>query len=219
MLVTVQWWLYRRYRKAEPAARGTPAPVLVCGALLLACYVYLLATFWRELSSWPTVGSWLTLFVALFGCGATYQVFLLLHGALRRSLPLARAKMRVPAIVCGVGMAAAIGGATQDAAMQAVVTQHAKLLQTLATSPSPCDAFHTYVSGYPDRRRVPLSLHTAPRRYVLTFRAGSVDIDGSTLVIDSARAQPWLFHNDSEEEHTALKALQKPLEECAPRPR
>lgn len=219
VLVPTQWWMYRRFRMAavaDAALRRGVVPSVACGGLLLISYLYLLAACWQQLSSWPTVGSWLTPAIALFSCGAAYQVSLLLFAARHRSLPITRVKRCLLALACGLGGAAVLGAMAQEAAMQAVYAQHASLLDTLKTSPSRCDAFRTYVDRYPDRKRAPRSLHTGPGRYVLTFRAGSVDIDGSTLVLDSGRTQPWLFHNDIDEEQKKLKALQTPLEDCMP---
>jgi len=208
--------VYAGYRRAAASGAGAdPGRTIVVGAALFACYVALLVMVASEQARWPSVGSRWAL-VVLLGCiGAVYQLLLLGYWGLRRALPHRRRLARVLSIVGGLGMSILLGRVTEARALGQVRARHAGLLSALPTTADPCAAYRAYLAGYAGSRyEAPRSLHTGPGRQVLTFLGGSIDIDGSTIVLDSASPEVHLFHNDNAEERQKLDAKLGALQAC-----
>ncbi len=170
---------------------------------------------WIDLIRWPRVGSYWSLLVMLCAVGAVYQLLLLGWLAARRRLPDTRWPARLVALVLGLVGGAQLLRATDARALEQVRARHAPLFARLAGAARPCDVFAAYRGERGARQfDTPRALHAGGGRYVLVLDAGSIDIDGSTLYVDSTEPGVHLFHNDDTARRQALEARLQTLQPC-----
>jgi len=183
-------------------------------ALLVAAGFGLRAA-WLELTRWPRVGSYWSLLVMLCAVGAFYQLLLLGWLAARRTLPDTRWPARLVALAVGLVGGAQLLRATDARALAEVRERHAPLFARLAGAARPCDVYASYLAERGPRQfDTPRALHTGGGRYVLVLAGGSIDIDGSTVYVDSTEPGVHLFHNDDVERRQALDAKLQTLLSC-----
>lgn len=176
---------------------------------------FALRAAWIDLIRWPRVGSYWSLLVMLAAVGAIYQLLLLGWLAARRTLPDTRWPLRLLALAIGIFGGAQLLRATQERALAQVRERHAPLLARLAGAARPCDVYAEYLGERGARQYdTPRALHTGGGRYILVLAGGSIDIDGSTVYVDSMEPIVHLFHNDDAERQQELLAKLQTLQPC-----
>ena len=135
-----------------------------------------------------------------------------------------RALTRLVTIPLGLVIAALLASLASTLAMQGFEQAYAPFVtQVGANLRDPCGLAGRYfhapaVAAYNLRtsREQPAKLHHDGKRFVLAFRGGSTDIDGSTIYYDSGASAWRKFHNDDGDRQAAYTALTAGLAECMP---
>ena len=121
------------------------------------------------------------------------------------------------ATAVGLAGASVVSVQVSDTAMQSFEESYQPLVDLLHSSPAfLCEALDTYVDGRGlEGRERPRSFASGDDgRFVLTFRGGSADPDGSTIYYDSESRKWSLFHNDDPEGSRKLQDLMRGMQSC-----
>lgn len=208
-------------------AERQSSPVLrtVLSAVLLAAYVLAVAWVFNVQSrTWPHEGSMVYVVFFLLCPGILFQSFNLAYVWRTGSRLMRRALTRVVTIPLGLVMAALLANWASTLAMRGFEQAYVPFVSQIgANLRDSCRVAGKYflapaVAVYNQRasREQPAKLHHDSTRFVLAFRGGSADIDGSTIYYDSATAAWSKFHNDSSDEQAAYVARTAGLAECPP---
>ena len=207
--------------KLQPVSR---AGVLL-SAVLLAAYVLVAGwVLYEQSRAWPHEGSIVYGVLFLLCPGILYQSFNLTYMLRTGRRLMRRALTRLVTVPMGLVMAALLASLASMLAMRGFEQAYVPFVtQVGANLRDPCGLAGKYfhapaVSAYNSRtsREQPAKLHHDGKRFVLAFRGGSADIDGSTVYYDS-RASAWRkFHNDDGDGQAAYTAVTTGLAECAP---
>jgi len=207
-----------------PAEAPGPRSRLIIPAGLLLAYAAVVAwAFVKQATAWPSAGSWTFLPFVLFCPGILFQaVNLVFRWRTGRALTRG-ALVRLATIPAGLLLASALLGWAGNRAFDGFTRAYAPFVAEIGAHLSdPCPAATRAftlpaVAAYNRRAG-----HEWPRgklshdgkRFVLSFAAASVDIDGSTLFFDS-NAKAWaLFHNDDTEKAAAYDHAVEGLTLC-----
>jgi len=209
---------------ANAGVSATVAPRTRLSVALLAVYVVLVAwAFYDGSTDWPHVGSWSYL-VMIFLCpGIVYQSFSLAY-ARHTGRPVTRwALNRLWTIPLGLVLAGLLMSWVDRLSLGGFERAYAPFVAQVGTSlPDPCRAAGRYfqapsVAAYnlrAGRDRPVAKLHHDDARFVLAFRGGSADIDGSTFYYDSGVSAWFKFHNDNGDARAAYDKATAGLAEC-----
>jgi len=196
----------------------------------LLFFIYSLINFYILYNlcySWPTTGS-MVWFVLLISCPAFLYQFLLLAYTLKFKQPLQwKYKLAFISLILGFFLAGGLLQYTQKSSLRKMSRAYRPVIaQILEKMPTPvCDkayfntaeivkyngSIHRMIAkdGHPLGE-----LLYNDARFLLHFRAGSIDIAGSTLFYDSKVKHWQLFHNDNMKAFTHFKTLIDPLTLC-----
>ncbi len=208
----------------DSESRAAPKPRLRLGIALLVVYCALVAWVFHEQSTaWPHVGSWGYVAFFVLCPGIVFQAFSLGY-ARRTGRPLARrALTRLATIPLGLVFAALLAAWAGSLSQRGFEQAYAPFVSRVGASlPDPCRAAGSHfqatsVAAYnlrAGRDRPTAKLHHDGSRFVLAFRGGSVDIDGSTVFYDSGAAAWRKFHNDDSGARAAYDKLVEGLAAC-----
>jgi hypothetical protein len=201
-----------------------PKPRVRLSAALLAVYLAIVAwAFYEQATAWPHVGSWAVVAYVFLCPGIVFQSCSLAY-AWRTGRALKRRWLvRLGTIPLGLVLAAMLASWTGVLSLRGLEQAYAPLVvQLAATLPDPCGAASSHfqapaVVAYnrrTGRDRPVAKLHHDVSRFVLAFRGGSLDIDGSTFFYDSASATWRIFHNDDDRGRADYDKLTSGLVEC-----
>jgi hypothetical protein len=206
------------------AALPASAPRTGLGAALLVIYVVAVAWMFHDRATdWPHVGDWGYVVFFLLCPGIVFQLFRLAY-ARHTGRPLARRWLpRLATIPLGLVLAALLMAWADGDALRGFERAYAPLVSGIAAAlPDPCRAAAGHFRAPPiaaynrrtGRDRPVAKLNHDDARFVLAFRGGSIDIDGSTIYYDSAAGAWRKFHNDDERARVAYEKLRAGLAEC-----
>lgn len=203
---------------------AAPAPRTRLSVALLVVYCVLVAwVFHDRATDWPHVGDWSYAVFFLLCPGIVFQVAGLVY--LRHAgRPLTRRWLaRLATVPLGLIFAALLMAWADGDALRGFEQAYAPLVAGIAAElPDPCRSVAGYfrspsIATYNQRTgrdRPVAKLHHDDRRFVLAFRGGSVDMDGSTIYYDSSVKAWQKFHNDHDDARAAYEKLTVELAEC-----
>ena len=206
--------------------QSIPWPRILLSAALLAAYGLVVAwVFYEQSMTWPHEGSMVYVVFFLLCPGILFQSFNLAYMLRTRSRLMRRALPRVVTVVLGLVLAALLASGASILAMRGFEQAYVPVVTQIGASlPDACRLAGTYfqapaVAAYNLRtsREQPAKLHRDSKRFVLAFRGGSADIDGSTIYYDSGVGAWSKFHNDNSDERARYVALTAALAECPPK--
>jgi len=206
--------------------QSIPWPRILLSAALLAAYGLVVAwVFYEQSMTWPHEGSMVYVVFFLLCPGILFQSFNLAYMLRTRSRLMRRALPRVVTIALGLVLAALLASGASTLAMRGFEQAYVPVVTQIGASlPDACRLAGTYfqapaVAAYNLRtsREQPAKLHHDSKRFVLAFRGGSADIDGSTIYYDSGVGAWSKFHNDNSDERARYVALTAALAECPPK--
>jgi hypothetical protein len=210
----------------DPVSQSYPWLRILLSAALLAAYGLVVAwVFYEQSMTWPHEGSMVYVVFLLLCPGILFQSFNLAYmGRTGRRL-MRRALTRIVTIPLGLIMAAFLASGASTLAMRGFEQAYVPFVtQVGASLPDPCRVAGTYfqahaVAVYNLRagREQPAKLHHDGKRFVLAFRGGSADIDGSTIYYDSDAGAWSKFHNDNSDQQAVYVARTAGLAECPPK--
>ena len=207
--------------KSQSASRAR----VLLSAVLLAAYVLVAGwVLYEQSRAWPHEGSIVYAVLFLLCPGILFQSFNLAYMLRTGHRLMRRALTRLVTIPMGLVMAGLLASLASTLAMRGFEQAYVPFVtQVGANRGDPCGLAAKYfhapaVSAYNLRtsREQPAKLHHDAKRFVLAFRGGSADIDGSTIYYDSGAGAWRKFHNDNGDEQAAYTALTKGLAECTP---
>ena len=198
---------------------------VLLSAVLLAAYGLVVAwVFYVQSMTWPHEGSMVYVVFFLLCPGILFQSFNLAYMLGTGLRLMRRALTRLVTIPLGLVIAALRASLASTIAMRGFEQAYAPFVtQVGANLRDPCGLAGKYfhapaVAAYNLRtgREQPAKLHHDGKRFVLAFRGGSTDIDGSTIYYDSGASAWRKFHNDNGDEQAAYTGLTAGLAECMP---
>jgi hypothetical protein len=191
---------------------------------LLVVYLVLVAwAFYDGATDWPHVGSWSYLVFILLCPGIVYQSFSLAYTRRTGRAVTRPVLTRLATIPLGLVFAGLLMSWSDTISMRAFARVYAPFVaQVGASLPDPCRAAGRHfqlpaVAAYnlrTGRDRPVAKLHHDDARFVLAFRGGSADIDGSTFYYDSGVSAWFKFHNDNGDARAAYDKATAGLAEC-----
>jgi hypothetical protein len=210
--------------ETETESQAAPKPRLRLSAALLAVYSALVAwVFYDRATDWPHVGSLGYAVFILLCPGIVFQSFNLAYMR-RTGRPLARRLLtRLATIPLGLVFAVLLMSWADKFSQRGFEHAYAPFVaQVGASLPDPCRTAGRYfqapaVAAYnlrTGRDRPVAKLHHDDGRFVLAFRGGSADIDGSTIYYDSSTSAWHKFHNDLDDARAVYEKLTAGLAEC-----
>ena len=210
---------------SDAESQSGPAPRILLSAVLLVAYALVVAwVFYEQSRTWPHEGSMVYVVFFLLCPGILFQSFSLAYMLRTGRRLMRRALTRVVTIPLGLVLGVFLASLASTLAMRGFEQAYMPFVSQIgANVPASCRVAGTYfwapaVAGYNLRagREQPAKLHHDSKRFVLAFRGGSADIDGSTIYYDSGTGAWSKFHNDNSDEQAAYVARTAGLAECPP---
>jgi hypothetical protein len=210
---------------SDAESQSSPRPRILLSAALLVAYALVVAwVFYEQSMTWPHEGSMVYAVFFLLCPGILFQSFNLAYMLRTRRRLMRRALTRVVTIPLGLAIGAFLASLASILAMRGFEQAYVPFVsQVGANLPVSCRLAATYfhapsVAAYNLRttREQLAKLHHDDKRFVLAFRGGSADIDGSTIYYDSGTGAWSKFHNDNSDEQAAYVARTAGLAECPP---
>lgn len=200
---------------------------LLLNWILLTSYGCInLFAIYSSIYSWPTQGSTLWFLLIIFCPPFLHNLVLIGYVAIFKKRPHWKKIYRFLTILCGILLAGGLLQITQKISLARFKSAYSPLLvQIQQKMPQPCDehyfetpAVYRYNHSVTqkllkDGKPIGGILYNG-QRFVLHFRAGSVDMDNSTLFYDSELKTWRFFHNDDAGEATNFSARSKGLTPC-----
>jgi hypothetical protein len=176
---------------------------------------------------WPTQGSIIWFLLLLFCPPFLYQLSFIGCALTQHKKPHWGKSQRLVSIFAGLLLACILLQLTQKFAFNRFKTAYNPMLAAIAQNmPQPCRSGYFAIKSVADYNASVshkiLSAQQQPEgklfynrdRFVLYFRAGSADMDNSTLFYDSQRKNWDFFHNSDSVKQQNLAALLKGLSVC-----
>jgi hypothetical protein len=190
--------------------------LLVIYATLAGCLFCLQAT------SWPHQGSWALLGYVVLVPGILFQASSLVYARIA-GRPITRPFLaRLVTVPLGLIIAALLQEGASSLALENFKRAYAPFVAQIGANPADACASGAklfaipMVAAFNERTgsRPTALLYQDGKRYVLGFRAGSIDIDGGTLYYESSAKEWRRYHNDNEEARAAHDKLVAGLASC-----
>ncbi len=183
--------------------------LLLNWVLLISYGCIILFAVYSSIYCWPTKGSVIWFLVIIFCPPFLYHLVFIGYALIFNQLLHWKKSYRLITLVTGILLAGGLLQLTQTLSLARFKTAYSPLVKQIqAKMPTPCAAdyfeipqVHAYNLSVTQKilqQKKPLgALYYNPQRFVLCFRAGSVDVAGSSLVYDS-RTKQWDFFHQSE---------------------
>lgn len=201
---------------------------LLLNWILLTSYGCInLFAIYSSIYSWPTQGSIIWLLLIIFCPPFLYHVAFIIFVFTLKDKQQWQKKCRVITLISGVLLAGGLMQATQNISLLRFKAAYQPLIVAVTEKmPKPCGEDYF---DMPQVRRYNYSvtqkilkngkptgelLYNA-QRFVLFFRAGSVDMDNSSLFYDSEKQSWRFFHNDNTLETKNFSNRIKGLGRCS----
>lgn len=194
-------------RAGAPAGRRGKVRLAIWGSVVvLLCFALARA--------WPHNGNWLVVLL-FFGCIGLARALFMVSRPPEKRVPFFASFFAALLLTAVLG---AWTSAMSDARFERALAPWVAQLHAQAQVPCPPEgrpvleeALRNYLGEHRIGRAM---LYHDGQRFVLSFPAGSLDIDGSTQWYDSASQRWQRFHNDLVEPRKAFEALVKPMTPC-----
>ena len=203
-------------------SRGPRSATIVSATLLAAYTAVVVWLFHGQATSWPHEGSWASLGFIVFCPGILYRTTSLLFTWRTKRLMPRRALVRIAAIPAGLFLGMALTGWASERATAGFTRAYAPFVaEVQASLADPCRSPGRYfalptVAAYNARTRdrPAAQLNHDKTRFLLSFGAGSIDIDGSRIFYDSTVKEWQKFHNDDTGASADFNRRTEGLAEC-----
>ncbi|MCI5161388.1 MAG: hypothetical protein D3917_05060 [Candidatus Electrothrix sp. AX5] len=170
----------------------------VITSILLTFYFVLTLYAFLDGLRYPNVGS-LCIIILLFTCpGLLVQLSLLMYSLSKKRLPSRFFLRRILLTITGIVMAVSVMKTSGYVAMRRFVAATEPLVQYVKKSmPAPCEPVYTYLqTNRPNTYFNMSDLYYNDHEFLLLYRGGSIDIDGSTVYFHSKHSKWEIMHND-----------------------
>lgn len=181
-----------------------------------------LFALYGSIYSWPTQGSTLWFLLIIFCPPFLYHLVFIGYVLILKKRPHWKKVYRFLTLMCGILLAGGLLQITQKIGLARFKTAYNPLIvQIQKKMPTPCDAHYFEISevyrynhSVAKKQKPVGALLYNPQRFVLHFRAGSVDSDNSTIFYDSEMKNWRFFHNDDNAEAENFAIRSKGLTRC-----
>lgn len=185
-----------------------------------------LFALYSSIYSWPTQGSIIWFLLIIFCPPFLYHLIFIRYVLILKKRPHWKKIYRFITMICGILLAGGLLQITQKISLARFKTAYSPMIvQVQQKMPFPCDAHYfeiPAVYGYNHSVTQKLLKDGKPigglfynaQRFVLYFRAGSVDMDNSTIFYDSEMKSWRFFHNDDGAEAANFASRSKGLTQC-----
>ena len=208
-------------------AMGKEKKYLLLNWILLAGYgcITLFAVV-SSIYSWPTQGSIIWFFLIIFCPPFLYHLFFIGYVSVLKQRPHRKKSYRFITMLCGVLLAGAVLQMTQKISLAHFESAYQPMIvQIQEQMPSPCDSHyfeipevyrynHSVTQKLLQGEKPIGGLLYNPQRFVLHFRASSVDMDNATIFYDSESKNWRFFHHDNVAEMDNFTARSRGLTPC-----
>jgi hypothetical protein len=200
---------------------------LLLNWILLAGYGCInLFAIYSSIYSWPTQGSIICFLLIIFCPDFLYHLVFIGYVSILKKRPHWKKVYRLLTMICGILLAGGVLQITQKISLARFKAAYNPLIvQVQQKMPLPCNAYYfeiPEVYRYNHSVTQKLLQYGKPsggllynsQRFVLHFRAGSVDMDSSTIFYDSELKNWRFFHNDDVVEAANFAARSQGLMLC-----
>lgn len=186
-----------------------------------------LFAIYSSIYSWPTQGSNIWFLLIIFCPPFLYHLVFIAYVSVLKKRPRGKKIYRFLTIICGVLLAGGLLQLTQKISLTRFKSAYSPMIaQVQQKMPLPCDVHyfeipeidrynHSVTQKILQQGKPAGGLFYNSQRFVLHFRAGSVDMDNSTIFYDSEMKNWRFFHNDDVAEAENFAARSKGLTRCS----
>jgi hypothetical protein len=182
--------------------------------------------FYSSIHSWPTQGSFIWFLLIIFCPPFLYHLVFIVYVLTQHKIPHWKKIYRFVTLICGILLAGGLLQLTQKISLSRFKTAYSPLIaQVQQNMPLPCNK-HYFEIAQVNHYNLTVTqkilwqgkpfgkIFYNPQRFIVYFRAGSVDNDNSTLFYDSKTKVWHFFHNDDVLEAQTFAVDIKGLSQC-----